>query len=169
MMDDSSGKEEIPESRAARRPLVCVCHARALSTPVAHVPGMLARSALSRFAITARSASAESARAAALWDQEQTAAGTTYGANWGGVNAYYDPAHLDVLTQAGTTRPFAILAWAGADLGRPGYPVTVTPSGTLPTSTAAPGVPVATVTGTTLLTLVSTTQAVVPSGLNPTA
>jgi hypothetical protein len=48
-------------------------------------------------------------------------------------------------------------------------PVTVTPSGTFPTSTAVPGVPVATVTGTTLLTLVSTTQAVVPSGLKPTA
>ena len=48
-------------------------------------------------------------------------------------------------------------------------PVTVTPSGTLPTSTAVPGVPVATVTGTTLFTLVSTTQAIVPAGLKPTA
>jgi len=49
---------------------------------------------------------ATSAAATALWDQ----AGSTYGANWDGVNAYYDPAHLDVLSQAGTTRLFAILA-----------------------------------------------------------
>ena len=51
---------------------------------------------------------ATSARAAALWDEATT--GTTYGANWDGVNAYYDPGHLDVLSQAGTTRLFAILA-----------------------------------------------------------
>jgi hypothetical protein len=49
-----------------------------------------------------------SASAAAMWDQ----AGSTYGANWDGVNAHYDPGHLDVLTQAGTTRLFAILAGA---------------------------------------------------------
>jgi hypothetical protein len=59
-----------------------------------------------------------SARAAVLWDQDQTAAGTTYGANWDGVNAFYDPAHLDVLSQAGTARMFAILA--GARLPLPG-------------------------------------------------
>jgi hypothetical protein len=53
---------------------------------------------------------ATSARAAALWDGSQAATGTTYGANWDGVNAYYDPGHLDVLSQAGTTRLFAILA-----------------------------------------------------------
>jgi len=51
-----------------------------------------------------------SASAAALRDQDQTSAGTTYGANWDGVNAYYDPGNLDVLTQAGTARLFAILA-----------------------------------------------------------
>jgi hypothetical protein len=50
-----------------------------------------------------------SAFAAALWDRE----GATYGANWDGVNAYYDPGHLDVLTQAGTVRLFAILAAEG--------------------------------------------------------
>lgn len=56
---------------------------------------------------------ATSAAAAALWDQQQASAGTTYGTNWDGVNAYYDPGHLDVLSQAGTTRLFAILAGPG--------------------------------------------------------
>lgn len=51
-----------------------------------------------------------SASAAALWDQDHTSAGMTYGANWDGVNAHYDPGNLDVLTQAGTARLFAILA-----------------------------------------------------------
>jgi hypothetical protein len=51
-----------------------------------------------------------SAAAAALWDQDHTPAGTTYGANWDGANAYYDPGNLDVLTQAGTARLFAILS-----------------------------------------------------------
>lgn len=51
-----------------------------------------------------------SASAAVLWDQGRTPAGTTYGANWDGVNAYYDPGNLDVLTQAGTVRLLAILA-----------------------------------------------------------
>lgn len=51
-----------------------------------------------------------SASAAALWDQDHTSAGTTYGANWDGANAYYDPGNLDVLTQAGTATLFAILA-----------------------------------------------------------
>ncbi len=53
---------------------------------------------------------ATSAQAAALWDASPAAEGTTYGANWDGVNAYYDPGHLDVLSQAGTTRLFAIMA-----------------------------------------------------------
>ena len=47
--------------------------------------------------------------------------------------------------------------------------VTVTPSGTLPTVTGPLMAPVATVIGTTLFTFESTAQAVVPSGLNPTA
>ncbi len=47
--------------------------------------------------------------------------------------------------------------------------MTVTPSGTLPTVTAVPGVPVATVTGVTELALVLTTQAVVPDGSKPAA
>jgi Glycosyl hydrolase family 76 len=51
-----------------------------------------------------------SASAAVLWDQDRTSAGTTYGANWDGANAYYDPGNLDVLSQAGTARLFAILA-----------------------------------------------------------
>ena len=49
-----------------------------------------------------------SAAAAASWDADQS----TYGANWDGVNAYYDAGNLDVLTQAGTVRLFAILAAA---------------------------------------------------------
>jgi hypothetical protein len=52
---------------------------------------------------------------------------------------------------------------------RIGQPVTATPSGTSPAVTALPTAPVATVIGTTSLTFESTTQAVVPSGLNPTA
>jgi hypothetical protein len=51
-----------------------------------------------------------SASAAARWDADDASAGTTYGANWDGVNAYYDQGNLDVLTQAGTVRLFAILA-----------------------------------------------------------
>ena len=49
------------------------------------------------------------------------------------------------------------------------HPMTVTPSGTLPTVTEEPGVPVATVTGVTVLALVLTTQAVAPPGAKPTA
>jgi hypothetical protein len=56
---------------------------------------------------------ATSAAAAALWDSDHTSAGTTYGANWDGANAYYDQGNLDVLTQAGTARLFAVLADAG--------------------------------------------------------
>jgi hypothetical protein len=51
-----------------------------------------------------------SAAAAASSDADQA----TYGANWDGVNAYYDAGDLDVLTQAGTVRLFAILAAARA-------------------------------------------------------
>ena len=47
--------------------------------------------------------------------------------------------------------------------------MTATPSGTLPTVTDVPAVPVATVTGVTVLALVFTTQAVVPDGSKPTA
>lgn len=57
-----------------------------------------------------------SASAAALWDQDHTPTGTTYGANWDGVNAHYDPGNLDVLTQAGAARLFAIMnqfKWGG--------------------------------------------------------
>lgn len=50
-----------------------------------------------------------------------------------------------------------------------GQPITVTPSGTFPTVIGAPTVPVETVTGTVWLTLESTTHAVLPSGLKPTA
>jgi hypothetical protein len=51
-----------------------------------------------------------SARAATLWDALPAATGTTYGANWGGVNTWYAANHLDVLSQAGTGRLFALLS-----------------------------------------------------------
>jgi hypothetical protein len=51
-----------------------------------------------------------SASAAARWDADDASAAATYGANWDGVNAHYDPGNLDVLTQAGTVRLFATLA-----------------------------------------------------------
>jgi hypothetical protein len=62
------------------------------------------------------------------------------------------------------------LVHAGCPSGpAPCQPVTVTPSGTLPTVTDGPGVPLATATGVTVLALVLTTQAVAPPGANPTA
>ena len=69
-------------------------------------------------------AGATSARAAALWDQQVTPAGVSFGADWAGVNEYYDPGHLDVLSQAGTTRLFAIMAAvAGSSAVPPAYVV----------------------------------------------
>ena len=53
--------------------------------------------------------------------------------------------------------------------GRAHQPVTVTPSGTLPTVTEVPARPEATVTGVTVLAPEFTTQAVVPAGSKPTA
>lgn len=60
-----------------------------------------------------------SARAAVLWDARAGAVGATYGQNWGGVNPAYGPAHLDVLTQAGTTQLFSLLAPSRSGRARP--------------------------------------------------
>jgi len=58
-----------------------------------------------------------SARAAVLWDAQAGGGGTTYGQDWSGVNTWYDAAHMDVLTQAGTAGLFALLARASAEAG----------------------------------------------------